>query len=75
MSKAISLKINDEIFKETEELVEKVHRPRNLYINQALSYYNRLIKRELLRKQYRSESRLVADESLRVNRELEELDD
>jgi|GEM_PF-1037569 len=75
MSKAISLKINDSVFKETEEMVKKMHMPRNLYINEAINHYNRLVKRSLLKKQYSEESRLLHTESLIVNRDLSQIDD
>jgi len=75
MSKAISLKVNDAIFKETEELVSKMHVPRNSYINQAINYYNRLVKRSLLKKQYSKESGIVRNSSLAVNAEFSAIED
>ena len=75
MSKAISLKINDDIFKETEDLVTKMHVPRNSYINHAINYYNRMVKRNLLKKQYLKESTMVRHSSLAVNAEFAQLDD
>ena len=50
MSKALSLKVKDDIFKEVEEIVFQINIPRNAYINQALSFYNKLNKRKLLKK-------------------------
>jgi len=75
MSKTISLKIQENLFTETETLVHKINIKRNPYINQALKYYNRLIKRRLLREQYQNESALVKGESLAVNHEFEQMED
>lgn len=75
MSKAISLKLNDGVFQEAESIVKSMHIPRNSYINQAIKYYNYLIKRKMLKKQYIKESAITAKHSLEVNRELQEIDD
>ena len=75
MSKAISLKINDMIFKETEELLQKTQVPRNSYINEAIKYYNRLIRRKLLKRQYKKESSMVGGHSLEINQEFQEIED
>ncbi len=75
MSKALSLKLKEEIFKETEELLERLDRSRNAYINQAIAFYDEYKKRQLLKAQLEEESRLVAENSMEVLRELEALED
>ena len=75
MSKAISLKINDRIFKETEDILQKTHVPRNSYINEAIKYYNRLIRRRLLKRRYQKESLLVGGQSLEINQEFQKIED
>ena len=75
MSKAISLKLNDAVFNEAETILKKIHIPRNFYINEALKYYNRAIKRKLIREQYLKESVLVSKHSLEINREFQDIDD
>ncbi|MCK9420872.1 MAG: hypothetical protein M0R70_16060 [Nitrospirae bacterium] len=75
MSKTLSLKLKDDIFSETEEVIASVHKPRNSYINDALSFYNRFMKRTLLRKQLQKESGLVSASSLEALRELELIED
>lgn len=75
MTKALSLKLKEEIFKETEELLEKLDMSRNAYINQAIAFYNEYKKRQLLKAQLEEESRLVAENSMEVLRELEALED
>ena len=62
--KTLSLKIDDLIFEETEQVLTKIKKPRNRYINEALSFYNKLHKRRLLSKRLQIESKLVAKESV-----------
>lgn len=73
--KVLSLKLKDEVFSEAEKLIEKIHVSRNAYINQALTFYNKVNKRRLLRKQLEKESRETRAVSLEVLREMEKLDD
>ena len=73
--KVLSLKLKDEVFSEAEKLIEKIHVSRNAYINQALTFYNKVNKRRLLRKQLERESRETRAVSLEVLREMEKLDD
>ena len=75
MSKTLSLKLKDEVFDETEGILEKIHKPRNAYINEALSFYNKFIKRSLLKNRLKKESRMVSASSLAVLHELELLED
>ena len=75
MSKALSLKIKDDIFKEVEEIIHQTNIPRNAYINQALSFYNKLSKRKLVKKQLKYESNLVQHKSLEVLEEFEKIED
>jgi ABC-type Fe3+/spermidine/putrescine transport system ATPase subunit len=75
MSKTLSLKLQDDIFVETEEVIEAIHKPRNSYINDALSFYNKFMKRNLLKKRLKKESRLVSESSLEALRELELIED
>lgn len=75
MSKLLSLKLKDEIYKETENIRKSVKIPRNAYINKALEFFNSIQKRRLLKKQLIKESGLVATESLLVLNEFENLPD
>lgn len=75
MSKQISLKINDEIFIETERFTHRNHISRNAYINRAIRLMNRLQERRLLRNELRKESRNLRIESQDVLREFEEIQD
>jgi hypothetical protein len=73
--KTLSLKLDDNIFDETEDLLTKVKKSRNRYINEAVDYYNRINKRNLISKKLAKESRLVKQESLAVLLEFESLQD
>jgi hypothetical protein len=75
MSKALSLKINEDILKEIEKIIKKYHIPRNAYINQALSVYNKLSRRKILKKQLTFESGLVASNLLEVLAEFDKFED
>ncbi len=72
--KTISLKIDDAIFGDTENIVSDLKKPRNRYINEALDHYNKLYKRKLLEEKLKKESSLVKDESLVVLKEFEDID-
>lgn len=75
MSKTLSLKLKDDVFSETEDILGSIHKPRNAYINEALSFYNKFIKRKILKDRLIKESRLVSESSLEVLRELELIED
>ena len=69
--KNLSLKIDENIFQDTEKIISKIKKNRNRYINEAVEFYNLLHKRKILFKQLEKESRLVRDESMKVLREFE----
>jgi hypothetical protein len=73
--KTLSLKLDDIVYEETEQLLEKIKKPRNRYINEALQYYNQIQKRKILAKMLVLESNLVSDESMDVLNEFENLDE
>lgn len=72
--KTISLKIDDSIFGETENILSRIKISRNRYINDALDYYNKLQRRQILEKKLKNDSDLVKDESIRVLKEFEGID-
>ncbi len=69
--KTISLKIDDSIFGDTEQIVAIMEKPRNRYINEAIDFYNRLQKRKILEQKLQNESLLVKDNSMSVLKEFE----
>lgn len=73
--KTLSLKLDDNIFNETEIVLTKVKKSRNRYINEAVDYYNRINKRHLISRKLAEESKLVREESLLVLSEFESLND
>ncbi len=72
--KSISLKLDDVIFDETENLRLKMRIARNRYINEAIAYYNHFQKQALLEGKLQKESLLVREESISVLNEFEGID-
>jgi len=73
--KTLSLKLDDKIFEEAEELTSKLKLARNRYINEAVSIYNLYNKRRLLKKQLMKESKLTSKDSMDILHEFEKLID
>ena len=71
--KSLSLKLDDEVFKETERIIEKLHYARNRYINEALELYNKYNSRKMIKDQLRKESLKTYKESLHVLDEFEKI--
>jgi len=72
--KTVSLKIDEAIFGETEEILSVMKKPRNRYFNEAIGFYNKLQKKIILEQKLRNESKLVSPDSLSVLKEFEELE-
>jgi len=75
LMKTLSLKLDDKIFDETEELTSKLKLARNRYINEAVDIYNLYNKRKLLKKQLMKESKLTSKDSMEILHEFEKLID
>ena len=73
--KTLSLKLDDKIFDETEEVTAKLKLARNRYINEAVSIYNLFNKRRLLKKQLTKESKLISNDSMEILAEFEKFVD
>ena len=73
--KTPSLKLDDIIYEETEQLLEKINKPRNRYINEAIQYYNRIQKIQITAQLLKLESKLVSEESMNILNEFENLGD
>ena len=72
--KKVLLKLDDSTYSETEIILTQLKKPRNRYINEAVAFYNKHQKRQLLEKKLYVESRLVKEESMKVLKEFEEND-
>lgn len=72
--KTISLRIEDNILLDTDNVLHEIKKTRNKYIVDALEYYNKIQKRKLLENQYKYDSELVSDTSLEVLKEFEVLE-
>ena len=73
--KNLSLKMDENVFSETEKIISRINKNRNRYINEAVEFYNLLQKRRILTKQLQHESKLVQNESMKVLAEFEKLHD
>ena len=71
MSKALSLKLREDVFADAEEIRKQHDRPRNGYINEAVAFYNRMWRQRMLRDALVEESRLIAEDSMAVLAEFE----
>ena len=73
--KLLSLKLDEPIFMETEEILKEKGIPRNRYINEALDFYNRYHKRKKIAKAFAKASVLVRESSMEINAEFDQLID
>ncbi len=73
--KTLSLKLDDKIFDETEEITAKLKLTRNRYINEAVNLYNLYNNKRLLKKQLMKESLMNRESVMEVLREFEQLTD
>ena len=73
--KNLSLKLSDSVFKETENILTKIKKPRNRYINDAVDFYNRYHQKKILKSLLHNESKLVAASSMEILKDLEQLED
>ena len=69
--KTISLKLDDSIFGETEDIIARLKQPRNRYINEAVDYYNKIQRRKKLEQALQKESLMVKEDSMSVLKEFE----
>jgi len=71
--KNLSLKLKEEIYRDTEKVVKKLNIPRNSYINKAVDFYNKVNNKNMLRKKMFEESLLVSADSMDVLKEFEKI--
>jgi hypothetical protein len=72
--KTLSLKIDDTIFVETENILSRIKISRNRYINEALEFYNKFQRRQILEKKLKRDSDLVKKDSIRILKDFERID-
>jgi|AntRauMFilla1563_2_1112583.scaffolds.fasta_scaffold02875_5 predicted RNA-binding protein YlxR (DUF448 family) len=73
--KTLSLKLDQEIFEETEAIIKKKNIARNRYINLALEFFNKYQKRKALADQFKIASELTKESSMEILQELDQLID
>ncbi|WP_462318861.1 hypothetical protein [Marinilabilia sp.] len=72
--KTVSLKMDDSVFGETEKILARIKKPRNRYINEAIEFYNKVQRKQILEKKLKMESELVRSDSMSVLKDFEEID-
>jgi predicted transcriptional regulator len=72
--KALSLKLDDGIFLETERLLSEINQSRNAYFNEAIAFYNKHRRGIWLDKQYAFEAEDGADDVREMLKIMEPLD-
>ena len=72
--KTVSLKLDDSIFSETEKILARIKKPRNRYINEAIEFYNKVQRKEILELKLRKESGMVKGDSMSVLKDFEDID-
>lgn len=70
---SISLKLDEKILEETEQMLRNSQQSRNANINEAVAHYNQLKKRAQIATQLATESALVRASSTEVLSEMENL--
>lgn len=73
--KTLSLKLKEGTFDDAECIIDAIRISRNAYINQAVAFYNKLNRRNLLRRKLRAESSAVKESSLEVLQEFERFEE
>ncbi len=71
--RTLSIKLEDKIFDEAEEIASKLKLSKNHYINEAINSYDLFNKRLLLKNQLAKESKLASKDSMEVLHEFEGL--
>ena len=72
--KIISLHIDDTIFTETQQILSRMKKSRNRYINEAIDHYNKVQKRLILEKKLEKESDIVREDSMNILKDFEDID-
>ncbi|MBL7112393.1 MAG: hypothetical protein ISS19_10695 [Bacteroidales bacterium] len=72
--KTLSLKLDDSVFSDTEQVIKHMKKSRNRYINEALEFYNKFQQRKLLAVKLEKESTLVMNDSMTVLHDFELID-
>jgi hypothetical protein len=74
MSKAIPLKLKEDVFKETENIRNYLNITRNAYITAAIQGFNATHQQTILKEKLKKESLLVQKESMKVLNEYEAIE-
>jgi metal-responsive CopG/Arc/MetJ family transcriptional regulator len=73
--KTISLRLDEQLLEETEQISQGISFTRNRYINEAVKQYNKLNRERTLQRQLPQESLMIRKESMKILHEFEILED
>ena len=73
--RTLTLKLQEPVFAEAEKMAALLKKSRNTYFNEAVAFYNRYQKRQMLAKLLAEESKLVDEDSMEILKEFEALED
>jgi metal-responsive CopG/Arc/MetJ family transcriptional regulator len=73
--KNLSIQLDEHTYEETEKIINEIKVDRNLYINEAITFFNQRQKKKIFGRQLETESKLVQQDSMRVLAEFEKLND
>ncbi len=73
--KSISLNLDQDLYDEAQQIVNKLRISRNKYINDAVAHYNEVQKKQWIEEKLRKESLLLRKDSMDVLAEFESLED
>lgn len=73
--KTLSLKLDKDIFEETEAILKEKGIARNRYINEALEFYNKYYQRKKLAQEFKKASNLVRENSMEINAAFDQMID
>lgn len=71
--KKVSFKMEDKVFGEMEEILSILKKPRDNYLNEAIAFYNKVQKREILEQKLRLDADLLKDNSLAALKDFEDI--
>lgn len=57
-----------------KNILSRIKIPRNRYINEALEYYNKLQRRQILEERLKRDSDLVKNDSIKILKDFERID-
>lgn len=74
MSSLVSIRLDDDLFRELKEKADTLHVTQTDYIRRAITFMNKRIEKRERRKRIQRASLRVREESMKVNAEFSEIE-